>query len=179
MLTEAQAFFGTPRSFFRRSFGVCTYGRGVQNRFILNTMLTNYNLAKNKGTARSPKWVVDDELLAFVGEDTYKQESNTKEYLKWLRDCVKPIKDFLSSQGCPLNVQSAMARGGLWSPGRSVGQTSPSQSIYQRRGPRSRRRILCMCQAHPQNGHFPHTKRPKSHPARSQRPFLKVKNEPE
>ena len=83
------------------------------------------------------------------------------------------------SQVCPLNVQSAMARGGLWSPGRSVGQTSPSQSIYQRRGPRSRRRILCMCQAHPQNGHFPHTKRPKSHPARSQRPFLKVKNEPE
>lgn len=74
---------------------LCTYGRGVQNRFILNTMLTNYNLAKNKGTARSPKWVVDNELLAFVGEDTYKQESNTKEYLKWLRDCVTPIKDFL------------------------------------------------------------------------------------
>lgn len=33
---------------------LCTYGRGVQNKFILNTMLNTYKLTANKGSARSP-----------------------------------------------------------------------------------------------------------------------------
>lgn len=74
---------------------LCTYGRGVQNYYILKIMLEKYKFIKNKGSAQRPKWVIDEELANAVGD--WEQESDTVTLKKWLSGHVNPIRDFLKA----------------------------------------------------------------------------------
>ena len=79
-------------------------GHGVVNSFTLKNVLLSKSLVKEAGSANARKYTINPELLSYVGNDTFTQESGKKEYTQWIADHMNTIKDFLKEHRMYNNI---------------------------------------------------------------------------
>lgn len=82
------------------------YGKGCDNWWVMHNLLSKWGHLKNKGSASSPKWNIDDALFAAT-EQSFKPDSTKAELRTWLRHHMTAIKDFLKSNGEYCNMYVA------------------------------------------------------------------------
>jgi hypothetical protein len=59
-------------------------------------MLETYKLLKNQGSANAPKWVLNQKVIDFVGEE-FEQECNKEVCQNWIANHIGPLREFLKS----------------------------------------------------------------------------------
>ena len=71
-------------------------GKGIQNWYTVKKMLETYKLMKNAGSANAPRYVMNQKVIDFVGEQ-FEQECGKEECQKWIASHVTPIREFFKS----------------------------------------------------------------------------------
>ena len=73
-------------------------GQGIVNRYTMRNLLRENKFLKETGTGKSMKVSISDEVLAFVGDDTFTQESDSRTTNAWIARNIEPLKEFLKSK---------------------------------------------------------------------------------
>lgn len=73
-------------------------GQGIVNRYTMRNLLRENKFLKETGTGKSMKVSISDEVLAFVGDDTFTQESDSRTTNAWIARNIEQLKEFLKSK---------------------------------------------------------------------------------
>lgn len=75
-------------------------GTGIINRFTIKNMLLSkgISLMKEGGSKVNRTYTVDEELLAYIGDNSFVQGSDRLTTNNWITAHVEPIKEFLKSK---------------------------------------------------------------------------------